>query len=140
MLKIPGKMSPKYVKRQVRKEGKPTLMRFSPYISPEGTAYGERKRNHPGEPGGLETQQKLSSNTIPILSQLSKSQLLANPDNQKSAIEIDKAPEASPRIQAHINVKEMRTAHEQSGKDFATEHMASEHDHYPSVKTPLNLA
>ena len=47
MLKIPAnvKMSPKYLKPQVKKEGKPTLMRFSPLLSPEGTAYGERAKH-----------------------------------------------------------------------------------------------
>ena len=46
MLKIPAnrKTSPRPL-RQLRKEGKPTLLQFSPLLSPEGTAYGERARH-----------------------------------------------------------------------------------------------
>ena len=45
MLTVPAqrKMSPKYPK-QLKKEGKPTLLQFSPLLSPEGTAYGERAK------------------------------------------------------------------------------------------------
>ena len=141
-LKIPNrKMSPKYTLKHRKKEGKPTLLlQVSPQLSPEGTAYGERRRQEAGEPGTQEPQQRLSSNTIPILGQGSRAQLLPAPENVKSTTEIAPQPEAAPRMQARIDVREMKHAHELSGKDFATENMASEYEAYSTARTPLNLA
>ena len=143
-LKVPNrKMSPKYTLKHRKKEGKPTLLQLSPQISPEGTAHGERKHQEAGEPGGPDPQQRLSSNTIPILGQGSRVQLGAAPESVKSrrnsTNEIVQQPDPAPRTQALINVREMKNPNELSGKDFATENMASEYEAYSTARTPLNL-
>ena len=70
---------------------------------------------------------------------------MANPEATKGADadeieEGEEAAEASPRMRAHVNVKEIPHVHEQSGKDFATEHMVSEYEHNSTLKTPLNMS
>ena len=82
----------------------------------------------------------MSATTIPILSQLSKTHLLPlNAEALKGGDELDKQPEDPPRLKARINVKEITRPHEQSGKDFATEHMGSEYEHsFAAAKTPRN--
>ena len=51
---------------------------------------------------------------------------------------MDKQPEDPPRLQARIDVREIARPHEQSGKDFATEHMGSEYEHGAAARTPRN--